>query len=159
MTAEELFLIQENQTHFINAFGDWRTYSYAKNIYEKDIAKTKNYKNNYFYHATGGFGESGLGNGLYLGKDKRALDNFYNLDGTEGKIITYYGEPKFIDLTNSEEFEIFESEAKKIYLDENYLRDYTVLKGFDGIRYFDIETTGEEFVLYNTETVRIMEEV
>ncbi len=37
----------------------------------------------------------------------------------------------------------------------NHLKALTLLKGFDGIRYYDPLATGEEFVLYNTEKVTI----
>jgi hypothetical protein len=39
-------------------------------------AKTINYKPNIYYHATGGYGESGVGKGLYLGKDWKVLEKF-----------------------------------------------------------------------------------
>lgn len=158
MNAEELFLLAINQKHFIDAFGDWRTEPFAITKYEEDIAKTENYKDNFFYHATGGLGESGVGKGLYLGKDKVALNNFYNCGGEEGSIIAYYGCPNFIDLTVDEDFSNFKKEAQSHFNSEDYLEQYTLEKGFDGIRYYDIETTGEEFVLFRTDTVKIVEE-
>lgn len=157
MNAEELFLTEKNQIHFIEAFGDWNQEPFAVEKYNKDIAKTKNYKDNYFYHATGGLGESGVGKGLYLGKDRLALDNFYNLNGTEGEIITYFGTPVFIDLTDDVAFDTFWNEAKSKFQTDDFLEKYTLLKGYDGIRYYDVETTGEEFVLYNIEKVQVVE--
>ena len=159
MNADELFLLEKNQTHFLEAFGDWRKEPFAIEKYNNDIAKIRNYIENYFYHATGGFGESGVGKGLYLGKDKYALDNFYNLGGTEGTIITYYGKPNFIDLTNDVSFNEFVKKAKHSFDTDNFLSDYTLSIGYDGIRYYDIETIGEEFVLFNTNTVKRIDEL
>ncbi len=158
MTAEELFMLPYNQKHFLNAFGDWRKEPFAITKFEEDIAKTKNYKDNYFYHATGGFGESGVGKGLYLGKDRFALNNFYNCGGEEGEILTYYGAPNFIDLTDEKDLINFKKDAYRFFKSDDCLEKYTLKNGFDGIRYYDIETTGEEFVLFNTGTVKIMEE-
>lgn len=154
MNADELFLLEKNQTRFLDAFGDWRKEPFAIEKYNKDIAKTKNYKENYYYHATGGLGESGVGKGLYLGKDKYALDNFYNLDGTEGIIITYYGNPRFIDLTDEIIFNEFLENAKLTFNSDDFIEEYTLSMNYDGIRYYDVETTGEEFVLFNTNTVK-----
>lgn len=99
-----------------------------------DLAKTKNYNQNIYYHATGGIGETGVGEGLYLGKDKKALDNFYNCDGTEGEIIKYIGSPKWLNLTNYSDFETFEQEAISCNgrrLNNEHLKLYTLSKGFE----------------------------
>lgn len=123
-----------------------------------DLAKTKNYKQNIYYHATGGIGETGVGEGLYLGKDKKALDNFYNCDGTEGEIIKYIGSPKWVNLTNYSDFETFEQEAISCNgrrLNNEHLKLYALSKGFDGIRYYDPIATGEEFVLFRKTMVRM----
>ena len=110
-----------------------------------------------YYHATGGTGETGVGMGLYLGKDKRALDNFYNCDGQEGNIETFKGNPSFIDLTIYNEFEKFSGLAENKYGKEpsnNHLKELTISMGYDGIRYYDPIATGEEFVLYNFNKVK-----
>ena len=158
-TAEELFKSEEYSSIFLNAIGDIEKDDFAKSKYEKDIAKTKNYRIDVYYHATGGYGEIGLGEGLYLGKDKMALHNFYNNEGEFGEntIIEYHGKPHFIDLTSLKEYESFEAEAIKTFGNDqkkSYLKKLTLQKGFDGIRYFDPLATGEEFVLFNTETIK-----
>ena len=158
-TAEELFKSEEYSSIFLNAIGDIEKDNFAKSKYEKDIAKTKNYRIDVYYHATGGYGEIGLGEGLYLGKDKMALHNFYNNEGEFGEntIIEYHGKPHFIDLTSLKEYESFEAEAIKTFGNDqkkSYLKKLTLQKGFDGIRYFDPLATGEEFVLFNTETIK-----
>lgn len=157
-TAEELFKSPHYSEQFADEFGDYTKDEYAIKKYAKDIAKTANYKANTFYHATGGTGECGVGDGLYLGKDAMALHNFYNGEGEFGdSVIEYYGNPKFIDLCIEEDFEKFKEEAIKKYgkdASRSCFVKLTTEKGFDGIRYFDPYTTGEEFVLYNTDTVK-----
>ena len=158
LSAEELFLTPEYMSIFFDAVGNPMEDSFAKKKYDKDLAKTKNYKSGVYYHATGGTGEIGLGKGLYLGKDIRALFNFYNGEGEFGdEIIEYYGFPKFIDLGEKEKYDAFETEAIAAFgkdRDMSYLQKLTLKKGFDGIRYFDPIATGEEFVLFNINCVK-----
>lgn len=125
----------------------------------KDIANSSKYKEGIFYHATGGCCECGVGQGLYLGKDKVALDNFYNCEDSGGYIEIYQGYPNFIDLALLEDYNNFENKAiakfgKDAY--HNYLMKMTLELGYDGIRYYDPSTTGEEFVLYNTDKVKLI---
>ena len=151
-TAEELLELEETRK-LLDNYGDAYLIEKKK---KRDLAKTCNYKKGIFYHATGGLGESGLGKALYLGKDRRALNNFYNLDGTEGYVEVYLGNPLFIDLALYDEFDKFESTAKEKYPNAKYnvhLRLLTLALGYDGIRYYDPIATGEEFVLYNTNKV------
>lgn len=153
MTAEELFELF-GKKELLENYGDEET---VKSKTHLDLAKTRNYKHGVFYHATGGYGEMGLGEGLYLGKDKKALNNFYNCDG--GKIEKYQGTPNFIDLTISEDFEAFDLMAKKKFpyrKNNEYLKLLTLEMGYDGIRYYDPYTTGEEFVLFNTQKVTLI---
>ena len=158
LSAEELLKTPYYSEQFTDEFGDYTKDEYAIKKYTKDIAKTINYKANTFYHATGGIGECGVGEGLYLGKDAMALHNFYNGDGEFGdSVIEYYGNPKFIDLCIEEDFEKFKEEAIKKYgkdASKSCFVKLTTEKGFDGIRYFDPYATGEEFVLYNTDAVK-----
>lgn len=155
-TAEDLFNMHEYQKIFIDAIGDVKFDDFARNKYRDDIAKTKNYKQGIFYHATGGFGEIGLGRGLYLGKDKKALNNFYNCEGECGYIQVFKGNPKFLDLTYPNSFEDFEQKAIEQYgkdSSKEYLKKMTINLEYDGIRYFDPIATGEEFILYNINKV------
>ncbi len=155
MKAEELINLPENIER-LNNYGDEYL---IKCKMEKDIANTKNYKKHIFYHASFGCGEIGVGKGLYLGKDKTALDNFYNCDGEKGGMKTYKGNPKFIDLVLYKDYEKFENEAKIKFPNlkcNEHLNNYCISLGFDGIRYFDPIATGEEFVLYNTNKVKLI---
>lgn len=159
LTAEELFKTEEYMKIFTDAFGDFERDEYAKSKYENDIAKTRYYTHGFFYYPTGRTREIGLGYGLYLGKDVRALHNFYNCEGEFGDIsvIEYWGTPNFIDLTSLSDYEKFEREAIETFgLDaqKSYLKKLTLKKGYDGIRYFDPTATGEEFVLFNTKKVK-----
>ena len=159
-TAEELLQLPEYKEIFFSEIGDWNTDSFAKNRLKNDIAKSSNYSEGIFYHATGGTGEIGLGKGLYLGKDKKAVYNFYNGEGEFGSDIEIYeGEPNFLDLTVPKVFENFESEAINKYgksPDKKYFEQATLALGFDGIRYFDPCATGEEFILYKTDKVKLI---
>lgn len=91
LTAEKLLELPETKKRLEN-YGD--DYLINKKI-KFDLAKTKNYKNNLYFHATGGCSEDGVGKGLYIGKDMRALNNFYNSNG--GGIDIYCGNFKYID--------------------------------------------------------------
>lgn len=145
-TAEELFELPETKIRLRNIDID------AETIRKEFHAKTKNYKDNTYYHVETKNGESGVGEGLYLGKDKEALQKFYDI-GQEGyEVKTYKGDFKFLDLTDYDKFDKFEKEAKNKYPNEesgNEIKKLAIEKGYDGIRYYDPEATGEEFVLYN----------
>ena len=157
MTAEEIIEMPEYKDDFLFEYGSVSNDIFSTSKYKKDIAKTKNYKAGVFYHANGGSLGCGLGQGLYLGKDLMALYNFYNGEGEFGdEVVEYYGTPKFADLVLPSIYEKFENEAVKLFgkqENNNHLRMLTLKKGFDGIRYFDPYTTGEEFVLFNTDKV------
>ena len=62
LTVEELLKLSKTK-ELLENYGD----EYLINQKIKfDLAQSKNYKTNIYYHATGGTGESGLGKGLYL---------------------------------------------------------------------------------------------
>ena len=68
--------------------------------------------------------------------------------------------PSFIDLSNYNDFDKFESQAIKEYPNRKYnehLKLLTIEMGYDGIRYYDPIATGEEFVLFNTDKVKLVE--
>lgn len=158
LSAEELINLPEYKKDFLFEFGEASDNIFSTIKYKKDIAKTNNYKEGVFYHADGGTGEAGVGEGLYLGKDMQALFNFYNGEGEFGEYVCeYIGHPIFIDLSTHEQYEDFEREAIQLFgkLERNnHLKKLAINKGFDGIRYFDLYTTGEEFVLFNTQKVK-----
>jgi len=131
-------------------------------------AKTKKYKPNIYYHVHTGGSNAGVGKGLYLGRDKDALISFYDNGGEGRKVDTYIGNPKWADLLDYNEYKKFEKEAIKKYggkykptnsisdLEERgeFVQKLAIEKGFDGIRYYDPSATGEEYVLFNTKTVK-----
>lgn len=90
----------------------------------------------------------GVGKGLYLGRDKHALMNFYssNLNSPQDFILKVEGSFNFLDLLDDQKF-----------LQENNdnLEEKVLTMGYDGIRYYDPDATGEEFVLFNYSKVLI----
>ena len=126
-------------------------------LVKKFLAKTKNYKPDTYYHVVdGAIGESGVGPGLYLGRDKKALKNFYDIEREGKQVLTFKGTPKWLDLMDYDLMDKFEKDAIKKYgklNDNNQCRKYCIGLGYDGIRYYDPQTTGEEFVLFNTNEI------
>jgi len=134
-------------------------------------AKTINYKKNIYYHVrTDGDEMEGVGEGLYLGKDKDVLIKFYGsyyLDNNEDNddkihLQIFQGNPNFLDLTRRINFKEFKELSKKEFPNEennNELKKMTLQIGYDGIRYHDPIATGEEFVLYNTDKVKLIETI
>ena len=132
-------------------------------------AKTKNYKPNTYYHLNTDKGlNSGVGKGLYLGRDKDALISFYDLEGENKKIDAYFGNPNWLDLMDYTDYDRYEQEAIRKF-DKNkvsksnlldldsrgeMLKKLAIEKGFDGIRYYDPQATGEEFVLFDVKKVK-----
>jgi hypothetical protein len=131
-------------------------------------AKTKNYLPNTYYHVNTGGLNAGVGKGLYLGRDKDALISFYDQEEENKKVDAYIGNPNWFDLMRYEDYSRFIEEAirkyGKNYVEKNSLADIDIKgemlkklaieKGFDGIRYYDPQATGEEFVLFNTDKVK-----
>ena len=132
-------------------------------------AKTKNYKPNTYYHLNTNRGlNAGVGKGLYLGRDKDALIAFYDLEGENKTVDTYVGSPNWLDLMDYKLYDQYEQKAIRKY-GKNYvaknsisdldargemLRKLAVEQGFDGIRYYDPQATGEEFVLFDVNKVK-----
>ena len=131
-------------------------------------AKTKNYLPNTYYHVNTGGLNAGVGKGLYLGRDKDALISFYDQEEENKKVDAYIGNPNWFDLMRYEDYSRFIEEAirkyGKNYVEKNSLADIDIKgemlkklaieKGFDGIRYYDPQATGEEFVLFNSNKVK-----
>ena len=90
----------------------------------------------------------GVGRGLYLGRDKKVLINFYTTDCRHSKdfIVEIRGKFNFLDLLDDREF--FQKNKNKI-------ENKTLGMGYDGIRYYDPDATGEEFVLFNIKKAKI----
>jgi hypothetical protein len=74
----------------------------------------------------------------------------------------YEGEPNFLDLIEIDDYDNFRKESEKKFgklVKNNHLKKLCLELGFDGIRYFDVCGTGEEFVLYNTKKVKFVEKI
>lgn len=162
LTAEELLSQPHTLEVMSSELGDDTT-SLCKWI--KDFhAKTENYKKNIYYHII--TGTENDYEGLYLGKDYIALTNFYGIDYIDNNekvpIQTYYGNPNFLDMTDYNNFDVFKKHSKEIFPDEDYENGLNGLKKmileleYDGIRYYDPLATGEEFVLYNTNKIKLI---
>ena len=68
------------------------------------------------------------------------------------EVAEYHGQPNFLNLMDYQTYSGFEQGAMKRYgADKDYMREAALDMGYDGIRYYDPEATGEEFVLYNTD--------
>jgi hypothetical protein len=136
-------------------------------------AKTKNYLPNTYYHLNTSGNNAGVGKGLYLGRDKNALISFYGIqdeienDFDTHLLDTYLGNPNWLDLINYDDYEKIKQEGLDKYelpinlkgleeLDEvgELMKKLAMEKGYDGIRYYDPNATGEEFVLFNIEKLK-----
>jgi hypothetical protein len=144
---------------------------FGERDFSRYISKPQNFQETVFFHNANsrrdahaivkfGFKDqfvtpnnSGLERGLYVGRDKEALVSFYteNQNYPEDNTIKVIGQPKFVDLIGEKDFNKFLRTAKKA---RKSLRDYTVQLGFDGIRYYDLYATGEEFVIYRYRSLR-----
>ena len=84
----------------------------------------------------------GAGRGLYLSRDKNVLVNFYSDDLNNPKdfSLKIKGNFNFLDLLDDLEF---------LQKNKNDLEEKVLTMGYDGIRYYDPDATGEEFVLFN----------
>jgi hypothetical protein len=133
---------------------------YGERDYSLNIGNPDNFVDGIYYHQTNseedrnniiknGFNTNrvqksnrGVGKGLYLGRDKNALVNFYsdNINNPKDFTLKIKGDFNFLDLLDNQEF-----------LQENKenLEKKVLLMGYDGVRYYDLDATGEEFVLFN----------
>jgi len=164
-TAEEL-LSQPQTLELMKELGDdiQSLCNWIKDLH----SKTENYKENVYYHVITPKDDyssmyDGVGEGLYLGKDYEVLTKFYGLDyvdnDEEVPLQTYYGNPNFLDLTDNNNFDISKKSSKQKFPNEennNELKKMTLELEYDGIRYYDPIATGEEFVLYNTNKVKLI---
>lgn len=87
----------------------------------------------------------GLGAGLYMGRDKAALINFYSPD---------FNNPMDITVTVRGDFNFFDAVSNP--LPKRNAREFVLSQRYDGIRYYDKDATGEEFVLYNYKKIKTL---
>lgn len=125
---------------------------------ERHIATEKDYKGDLYYRVDGrsGAGYAGVGNGLYLGRNKTKLDNFYNPEG-DGQILTFKGKPRWLNILDPRREAAWNRylQAKGIDpVNSGEIGELVKALGYDGIRYFDPFATGDEYVLFNTSKMK-----
>jgi hypothetical protein len=151
LTAEFMLSLPATQAIVLEAFGVETTIS------ELDLflSKTNNYIEGVYYRVNGaGCGYAGVGNGLYLGRDKEAINAFYNIDGDFEVSTLVEKEPiEWLDLMSYEAFDNFVSSLGFDIVNSDRVGQVVMNMGFDGIRYYDVLATGEEFVLFNTSKI------
>jgi hypothetical protein len=134
-------------------------------IMEEFWCDPKNYEENVYYRVDGaGQGYTGVGKGLYLGKDAEAIFKFYDQDAYFDEDAERLPFHKYVgnninwwNLMDYNDFDNFKDKLKSIGEDienSSIIGKIVMFNGYDGIRYFDPFATGEEFVLYNTSKVR-----
>ena len=90
----------------------------------------------------------GFGRGLYLGRDKQALINFYSEDMNSPSDFTLKikGNFNFLNLLDNQDF---------LLKGRGDVEERVLSMGYDGVRYYDPDATGEEFVLFNHSKILI----
>jgi hypothetical protein len=150
LSPEDLLNSVETQRLLRDGFGEDSDY-----WVEQFHSKSCNHKDGLYYRVDGaGGGYAGVGKGLYLGRDKEAIRNMYGIENEDKSLDTYYGDGiRWLDLSDYGEKRNFEKKYGQL-LNSETIPDVVMNLGFDGIRYYDPFTTGEEFVLFNTSKVR-----
>lgn len=161
------FETQKNEVKNLHKkYEEYLNSEYSGRDYSLNLSNPDNFFDGVYYHQTNsekdkreiiekGFDANklhnsncGVGKGLYMGRDKRALINFYseNLDNPQDFILKIRGDFNFFDLLDNQ-----------IFLEENRnnLEEKVLSMGYDGIRYYDPGATGEEFVLFNYSKILI----
>ncbi len=141
-------------------YKDYLKKEYGDKNYSYFLSNPDNFIENTYYHQANSFKEKeaiikngfdkslvsnhncGVGRGLYLGRDKNVLINFYSddLDNPQDFILKIVGNFNFLDLLDNNKF---------LQKNKNNLEEKVLAMGYDGIRYYDPDATGEEFVLFN----------
>lgn len=141
---------EENPTKYLANGCNFQENVYYHNcVFRED--KKAILKNGFDFERTSG--SHLLGKGLFCGRDRKAVMSFYTFDLSkpEDNILTIKGSFNFLNLVVYQELESF---LKKFY-SPKFMRRWTLNNGYDGIRYYDLYCTGEEFVLYNLDDVSI----
>ena len=123
------------------------------------LAKEENYKPNTYYHLNTKNQKpySGVGNGLYLGRDLHVLELFYDIDEEGLTHNTYIGKPNWFFVMKEDNFIKMKNIFKKYnqdILNSNILPEVFLEMGYDGIKYYDVMATGEEYVLFNQKILK-----
>lgn len=156
LSAEDMLKDRRTLT-MLKELGDKNSIKYWIENYH---AKSTNYKPSTYYRVLNtGINYAGVGKGLYLGRDKQALSNFYDLEQEGLPIVEYKGNPKWLDLMDYARYRKF---ARTLLnnsieiINSNEVGEIVIGMGYDGIKYYDPFATGEEFVLFNIRKVRLV---
>jgi hypothetical protein len=155
------FKTQKNEVKNLHKkYEEYLNSEYAGRDYSLNLSNPDNFIDGIYYHQAkskddrnniiqNGFDLSkvkksncGAGRGLYLGRDKWALINFYsdNLDSQQDFALKIKGNFNFLDLLDDRNF---------LCKNRRKIEEKVLSLGCDGIRYYDPDATGEEFVLFN----------
>ena len=161
------FETQKNEVKNLHKkYEEYLNLEYAGRDYSLNLSNSDNFVDRIYYHQANsqeeresilknGFDENkvsnshcGAGRGLYLGRDKKALTNFYIADINKPQDFTLkiIGDFNFLDLVGNQKF---------LQENKDSLEEKVLSLGYDGIRYYDPDATGEEFVLFNYSKILI----
>jgi len=161
------FETQKNEVKNLHKkYEEYLNLEYAGRDYSLNLSNPDNFVDRIYYHQANsqeeresilknGFDENkvsnshcGAGRGLYLGRDKKALTNFYIADINKPQDFTLkiIGDFNFLDLVGNQKF---------LQENKDSLEEKVLSLGYDGIRYYDPDATGEEFVLFNYSKILI----
>ncbi len=161
------FETQKNEVKNLHKkYEEYLNSEYAGRDYSLNLSNPDNFVDGIYYHQANsendmynivqnGFDANkvqksncGAGRGLYLGRDKRALINFYsdNLYNQQDFVLKIKGNFNFLDLLEDQTF---------VYKNRGNLEEKVLTMGYDGVRYYDPDATGEEFVLFNYSKILI----
>jgi len=161
------FETQKNEVKNLHKkYEEYLNLEYAGRDYSLNLSNSDNFVDRIYYHQANsqeeresilknGFDENkvsnshcGAGRGLYLGRDKKALTNFYIADVNKPQDFTLkiIGDFNFLDLVGNQKF---------LQENKDSLEEKVLSLGYDGIRYYDPDATGEEFVLFNYSKILI----
>lgn len=164
---KKTFEIQKDEVRDLHKkYEEYLSSEYAGRDYSSNLSNPDNFVDGIYYHQANsgeerdaiiinGFdvnklrqSNCGAGRGLYCGRDKQALVNFYseNINHPRDFTLEIKGHFHFLDLLDDQDF---------LQKNKANLEDKVLAMGYDGIRYYDPDATGEEFVLFDCAKILI----
>lgn len=94
-----------------------------------------------------------FGHGMYVSRDRCAVMNFYTYDLSkpQDNIITIKAKFNYLNLMVHDDCVAF----CRSFDTPELMQSWLFTNGYDGIRYYDLYCTGEEFVIYNLQNISI----
>jgi len=163
----KIFKEQKNEIRKLHKkYEEYLRLEYNNRNYDLNLSNPDNFVDGIYYHQANsqkdkkeiikkGFDKNkiqksncGVGRGLYLGRDKNALVNFYseNLENPRDFTLKIKGSFNFLDLLDDQNF---------LRENKDDFEEKVLSMGYDGIRYYDPDATGEEFVLFDYSKILI----